>query len=40
METATKQFEAKGWEYYLALAMIVIAGVSTLLMALHVLGVL
>jgi hypothetical protein len=40
METATRQYAEKGWEYYLALTMIVIAGVATLLMALHVLGVL
>ncbi|MEK6867406.1 MAG: hypothetical protein AABX98_01150 [Nanoarchaeota archaeon] len=39
METANKQYDVKGWEYYLALAMIVIAGIATLLMALHVIGV-
>lgn len=40
MEIANAQYGTKGWEYYLALIMIVIAGLATLLMALHVLGVL
>lgn len=39
METANKQYYVKGWEYYVAITLTIIAGIATLLMALHLFGV-
>jgi hypothetical protein len=40
METATKQYNTKGWEYYLALTLAMIGALAVIAMALRTFGVL
>ena len=40
METATKQYGTKGWEYYVALTLAMLGALAAIAVALRIFGVL